>query len=116
ISNATMGRLRDGVHVGVCGTGSHFPSPTRSGPCTASIAGAWLLIVDAGRGSADMIARMGLQSGRIEAVLLTHFHSDHIDGLGQLGELHWLAGNASAPLLVIGPTGVERVVNGFNEV
>src|SRR5262249_4993320 len=55
------------------------------------------------------------QSGRIEAVLLTHFHSDHIDGLGQLGELHWLAGGATMPLVVIGPAGVERVVNGFNE-
>ena len=116
IFSDTISTLPDGLHAGFCGTGSPFPSPTRSGPCTAIIAGRRLFIVDAGRGSADMIARMGLQSGRIEAVLLTHFHSDHIDGLGQLGELHWLAGNASAPLLVIGPTGVERVVNGFNEV
>jgi len=112
----TISTLPDGLHVGFCGTGSPFPSPSRSGPCTAIVAGHRLFIVDAGRGSADIIARMGLQSGRIEAVLLTHFHSDHIDGLGQLGELHWLAGSANTPLLVIGPTGVERVVNGFNEV
>jgi len=116
IFSDTIATLPDGLHVGFCGTGSPFPSPTRSGPCTAIVAGPRLFIVDAGRGSADMIARMGLQSGRIEAVLLTHFHSDHIDGLGQLGELHWLAGNAKTPLLVIGPPGVERVVNGFNEV
>ncbi|MBI1818135.1 MAG: MBL fold metallo-hydrolase [Deltaproteobacteria bacterium] len=112
----TISTLPDGLHVGFCGTGSPFPSPTRSGPCTAIVAGGRLFIVDAGRGAADVIARMGLQSGRIEAVLLTHFHSDHIDGLGQLGELHWLAGSAQAPLVVIGPAGVERVVNGFNEV
>src|SRR5262245_54063430 len=111
----TIDTLPDGLHVGLCGTGSPFPSPTRSGPCTAIIAGRRLFIVDTGRGSADIIARMGLQSGRIEAVLLTHFHSDHIDGLGQLGELHWLAGGSHSPLVVIGPTGVERVVNGFNE-
>lgn len=116
IFSDTISTLPDGLHVGFCGTGSPFPSPTRSGPCTAIIAGPQLFIVDAGRGSADIIARMGLQSGRIEAVLLTHFHSDHIDGLGQLGELHWLAGSANAPLVVIGPTGVDRVVNGFNEV
>jgi len=116
IFNDTIGALPDGLHVGLCGTGSPFPSPTRSGPCTAIVAGSRLFIVDTGRGSADIIARMGLQSDRIEAVLLTHFHSDHIDGLGQLGELHWLAGSAATPLVVIGPSGVERVVGGFNEV
>ena len=116
IFSDTIGTLPDGLHVGLCGTGSPFPSPTRSGPCTAIIAGRRLFIVDTGRGSTDIIVRMGLESARIEAVLLTHFHSDHIDGLGQLGELHWLAGSAATPLVVIGPTGVERVVNGFNEV
>jgi len=112
----TIGTLPDGLHAAFCGTGSPFPSLDRSGPCLAVVAGDRLFIVDVGRGAADIIARMGLQSGRIEAVLLTHFHSDHIDGLGQLGELHWLAGGGQAPLVVIGPTGVERVVAGFNEV
>ncbi len=107
--------LPDGLHVGFCGTGSPFPSPTRSGPCTAIIAGPRLFVVDAGRGAASILARMGLPSERIAAVLLTHFHSDHIDGLGQLSEMYWLAGGAKKPLLVIGPTGVERVVDGFNE-
>lgn len=111
----TVKTLPDGLHVGFCGTGSPFPSPTRSGPCAAIIAGPRLFVVDAGRGAASIIARMGLPSERIAAVLLTHFHADHIDGLGQLGETHWLAGSAKEPLLVIGPTGVDRVVNGFNE-
>lgn len=111
----TIGELPDGLHVGFCGTGSPFPSPTRSGPCTAIVAGSRLFIVDAGRGAASVIARMGLQSGRIRAVLITHYHADHIDGLGQLGETFWLAGSAKEPLVVIGPPGVERVVAGFNE-
>lgn len=111
----TIASLPDGLHAGFCGTGSPFPSPTRSGPCTAVIAGKRMFVVDAGRGAADMIIRMGLQPARLEAVLLTHFHSDHIDGLGQLAEHHWLAGGAKAPLRVIGNTGVERVVAGFNE-
>ena len=111
----TIAGLPDGLHAGFCGTGSPFPSPTRSGPCTAIIAGKQLFVVDAGRGAADMIIRMGLQSARLEAVLLTHFHSDHIDGLGQLAEHHWLAGSAKTPLRVIGNAGVERVVSGFNE-
>jgi len=115
IFNDTIAALPDGLHVGLCGTGSPFPSPTRSGPCTAVVAGGRLYIVDAGRGAASIIARMGLQTTRIAVVFLTHYHSDHVDGLGQLGETYWLAGAARKPLLVIGPTGVERVVNGFNE-
>lgn len=111
----TIAALPDGLHAGFCGTGSPFPSPTRSGPCTAIVAGQRLFVVDAGRGAADVIIRMGLQATRIEAVLLTHFHSDHIDGLGQLAEHHWLAGGAKAPLRVIGNDGVERIVGGFNE-
>ncbi len=111
----SLATLPDGLHVGFCGTGSPFPSPTRSGPCTAIIAGPRLFVVDAGRGAASIIARMGLPSERIVAVLLTHFHADHIDGLGQLSEMYWLAGSAKKPLLVIGPTGVDRVVDGFNE-
>src|SRR5262245_22696459 len=111
----TVATLPDGLHAGFCGTGSPFPSPTRAGPCTAIVAGHRLFIVDVGRGAPDVMARMGLSAGRIEAVLLTHFHADHIDGLGQLGEQHWVAWSAKSPLVVMGPTGVDRVVNGFNE-
>jgi ribonuclease Z len=47
-------------------------------------------------------------------VLLTHFHSDHIDGLGELATLRWAGGGHRTPLPVHGPTGVETVVAGFN--
>lgn len=115
IFNDTIAALPDGLHVGLCGTGSPFPSPTRSGPCTAVIAGRRLYIVDVGRGAASVLARMGLQTARISAVLLTHYHADHVDGLGQLAETYWLAGAAKAPLVVMGPPGLERVVSGFND-
>jgi ribonuclease Z len=56
---------------------------------------------------------MGLSTGSIDAILLTHFHSDHIDGLGEMMLQRW--GNASHqdPVPVIGPQGVESVVQGF---
>lgn len=107
--------LPDGLHVGLCGTGSPLPDPRRSGPCTAVIAGKRLFIVDAGDGAARMTARMTLSASRMEAVLLTHFHSDHIDGLGALALMRWAGGGGQAPLPVHGPAGVERIVNGFNE-
>ena len=52
--------------------------------------------------------------GRVDAVLLTHFHSDHVDGLGELAMLRWVSGANETRLPVIGPTGVVDVVSGFN--
>ena len=52
--------------------------------------------------------------GAIEAVFLTHFHSDHIDGLGEMATLRWVQGNHSEQLPVYGPRGVDEIVGGFN--
>src|SRR5204862_6533296 len=50
-----------------------------------------------------------------DGVLLTHFHSDHIDGLGELVLQRWAGGARKEPLPVYGPPGVDRVVGGVNE-
>lgn len=107
--------LPDGLHVALCGTGSPFPDPSRAGPCTAIIAGSRLFIVDTGEGSARSLAWMGIPAARIEAIFLTHFHSDHIDGLGPFLLQRWGLGTARAPLAIRGPTGVDRVVAGFRD-
>lgn len=107
-------QLGEGLHVAVCGAGGPLAAPNASGPCVAVIAGTRLFIVDTGTDSPRNLARMGFQAGAVEAVLLTHFHSDHIDGLGELATQRWAGGDNLAPLPVYGPPGVERVVDGFN--
>lgn len=107
-------KLPDGLHVAICGSGSPMSDPTRAGPCTAIIAGKRLFIVDIGSGAARNLGPMGLPIGDVDAVFLTHFHSDHIDGLGELMTLRWATGGNKAPLPVYGPSGVEAVVGGFN--
>jgi ribonuclease Z len=47
--------------------------------------------------------------------LLTHFHSDHIAGLGEVMLQRWAGGSHKLPLDIIGPAGVETVVEGFNK-
>jgi len=106
--------LEDGLHVALCGAGGPLPAPRASGPCVAVVAGKRMFIVDVGTDSPRNLARMGYPAGRIEAVLLTHFHSDHIDGLGELSVLRWVGGANQDPLPVYGAQGVERVVDGFN--
>ena len=107
--------LEEGMHVAFCGTGSPLPDLTRGGACTAVIAGKRVFLFDAGEGSAESLALMGILPSEVEFVFLTHFHSDHINGLGALALQHVFRGNVSAPLPVYGGPGVERVVNGFNE-
>jgi ribonuclease Z len=105
--------LPDGLHLALCGTGSPFPDPSRAGPCSAVIAGDRLFIVDAGEGSARNLGYMGIPASKIEAILLTHFHSDHIDGLGPFMLQRWGLGTFQTPTPIYGPPGVEKVVDGF---
>ena len=114
MSNDYVAGLKDGLHVILCGAGGPLPDPRRSGPCVAVVAGRQLFVVDAGTNGLRNLVRMRLPVGAIEAVLLTHFHSDHIDGLGEMATIRWVNGNNSQPLNVIGPDGVHEVVEGFN--
>ncbi len=115
LQSPPIDQLPDGLHVALCGAGSPLPDLSRSGPCVAVVAGGKLYIVDAGSGSSRILALSGFPQGRVEALFLTHFHSDHIDGLGELMLQRWAGGGRKEPLQVYGARGVERVVNGFNE-
>lgn len=106
--------LGDGLHVILCGTGSPLPDPDRSGPCTLVIAGRKVFLVDAGSGAGRRIGQIGVPLGTIDATFLTHFHSDHIDGLGEVLMLRWAASGRKVPMPVYGPQGVVRVVSGFD--
>jgi ribonuclease Z len=106
--------LGDGLHVGLCGTGSPMPNPHRAGPCNVVVAGKQIFVVDMGENGNRNLNLMGVSAGDVDALLLTHFHSDHIDGIGPLMLYHWTRRASTAPLPVYGPEGVEQVVAGFN--
>lgn len=105
----------DGLSVILVGTGSPLPDPGRVGPMTVVAAGDRVFIIDSGSGSARRYGELRLPWANVEAVFLTHFHSDHIDGLGEVMLQHWAAGGAGTPLALYGPTGVDRVAAGFME-
>ena len=104
----------DGLYAGLAGTGAPLPDINRVGPCIVVQAGNHLYIVDAGPGSARNIVLMSFDIGKVDAILLTHFHSDHIADLGEMMLQRWAAGSNAKPVDVIGPKGVETVVEGFN--
>ena len=105
--------LTDGLHIAVCGAGSPMPDDQRGGPCTLVIAGQQMFVFDTGNTSARNINKMGFNAGNIQGIFLTHFHSDHIDGLGELLLQRWVSNSNAQPVTVHGPEGVETVVNGF---
>jgi ribonuclease Z len=110
-----VAELPDGLHVAIVGSGSPLPDPKRGNPCVAVIAAGRVYVVDAGEGASETLNRMGIVPSRIESVLLTHYHSDHIGGLGSVNLQRWVAEGETEPMRVIGPPGLARVIAGFNE-
>lgn len=98
------------LKVILCGTGSPMPDPHRANACTAVIAGGHMVLIDAGPRSWSKIAQMRLPGGAIEAVFLTHLHSDHFGGLGEVNLQGWVNGRPQ-PLDVYGPSGPKDLVN-----
>lgn len=113
LSQDPIASLPDGLHVALCGAGSPFADAKRAGPCVAVIAGSKLFVVDIGDGATRNLSLMNLPPARVDALFLTHFHSDHIDGLGGLMLQHWGGSTIKTPLPVYGPPGVDQVVAGF---
>ena len=108
--------LPDGIHVYVCGSGSPMPDADRAGPCLAVLAGRQGFVFDAGSGSIRKLGRMGFPMDRLQGAYLTHLHSDHIDGLGELLLQAWIAGSRGTPLPVAGPSGTDKVIAGLAQV
>lgn len=104
---------RDGqLHVVMCGTGSPLADPARASACVAIVTPKHFVLIDVGPGSWRKADLAGLPLADLDAVLLTHFHSDHLGDLGEALTMSWAAGRTKR-LNVWGPPGVERVTAGF---
>lgn len=99
--------------VTLLGTGVPIPRPDRFGPSTLIEAGEQTVLIDAGRGATMRLFELGVPIGRINALLLTHFHSDHTVGIPDLWLTGWLSSHFAArkgPFHVIGPVGTSTMM------
>ena len=98
------------LQITLLGTGNPRPNLERFGPSILIEAGGQRLLVDAGRGAAQRLFEIGQRPSLIglDAVLLTHLHSDHTVGLPDLWLTGWLFGRAR-PLPLIGPAGTAQM-------
>jgi len=96
------------------GTGVPIPSPERFGPSTLIEAGGKRLLIDAGRGATIRLSQLGVPLGSIDALLLTHYHSDHTSGIPDLWLTGWLRshfGTRQKPFRIIGPIGAKELMS-----
>ena len=110
-----IAELPDGLHVFVCGSGSPFADPNRFGPCLGVLAGDRPFVFDVGSGGARRLGAMGFPVDRLEAIYLTHLHSDHFDGLGELLLGAWIIGGRTEPMPIRGPFGVQQLADGLRQ-
>jgi ribonuclease Z len=98
------------IKVSLLGTGTPKPSMERFGPSILVQAGGEMLLFDAGRGCLQRLTQLNLSYQKINALFLTHLHSDHIVGLPDLWLTGWLTSRRGIPLLVFGPMGTGKMV------
>jgi len=99
------------IVVTLLGTGSARPEIERFGPSILVQAGSQTLLFDVGRGAHQRLTQLGVAVGQIDAVFLTHLHSDHTVGIPDL----WLTSVRNKPWEVFGPRGAIAMMNALRQ-
>jgi ribonuclease Z len=94
------------------GTGCPVVSTERYGPAQLILGEGAAVLVDCGSGVTQRLVAADTPGRAIDALLLTHLHSDHLVDLYQLVVSSWHQGR-DRPLPVYGPTGTRRYVEGL---
>ncbi|MGC4019440.1 MAG: ribonuclease Z [Muricomes sp.] len=103
------------LDVCLLGSGGMMPLPYRWLTALMVRTGGSSLLIDCGEGTQIAIKEKGWSFKPIDVICFTHFHGDHISGLPGL---LLTMGNADRrePLTLIGPKGLERVVNSLRVI
>jgi ribonuclease BN (tRNA processing enzyme) len=99
-----------GTSVVLLGTGMPRPDPRASGPATAIVVGKRVFLVDAGPGVERRLAAAHLPIAGVDALFITHLHSDHTLGYPDLIFTSWVMGRRE-PLQVYGPPGTQAMTD-----
>ncbi len=103
------------LDVCLLGCGGMMPLPYRWLTSLMTRYNGSSLLIDCGEGTQIAIKEKGWSPKPIDVICFTHYHGDHISGLPGL---LLTMGNAERkePLTMIGPKGLERVVNSLRVI
>jgi ribonuclease Z len=102
----------ESLRVYVCGSASPL-GMGQAQACIAVITPEHFYLIDSGAGSTDNISRLNLPMSKLDGLLLTHFHSDHIAEIYEVNLNSWVQGRPQ-PLTIYGPQGVDAVTDAVN--
>lgn len=104
------------MKITLLGTGTPMPDSHKFGTSTLIEAGGMRVLLDCGRGAVVRLSQLGVPVGSIDAICISHFHSDHYTALPDIvmtGAIPAAWGGRSKPLRLIAPEGVREVVDGL---
>ncbi|MGN0485318.1 MAG: ribonuclease Z [Lachnospiraceae bacterium] len=103
------------LDICLLGTAGMMPLPNRWLTSMMARFNGSSLLIDCGEGTQIAIKEKGWSFKPIDIICFTHFHADHISGLPGL---LLTMGNAerTEPLTIVGPKGVERIVNALRSI
>ena len=103
------------LDICLLGTGGMMPLPYRWLTSLMTRFNGSSLLIDCGEGTQVALKEKGWSPKPIDVICFTHYHADHISGLPGL---LLTMGNAerTEPVTLIGPKGLERVVNALRTI
>ncbi len=103
------------IDICLLGTGGMFPLPERALTALYVRHQGKALLIDCGEGTQTAIRSAALRFKPIDAILITHFHADHISGLPGLLLTIGNEGRTE-PLHLYGPEGLEKTVTSLRAI
>ena len=103
------------LKVTLLGTGGMMPLKNRALASAMLSCEGRNLLIDCGEGTQVQIRECGCGFKPIDALLLTHYHGDHVSGLPGL-LLSMGNQGRELPLLIAGPPGLKRVVEALRVI
>ena len=118
LMGGSVSHAQSDFKVTLLGTGSPIPKADRFGPSTLVEAGDQKLLFDAGRGVPIRLAQIKVSLGKLNAVFITHYHSDHTSGLSDVWLSGWLPApwaGRNTPFRLIGPVGAKALMSNLEK-
>ncbi|MCJ2096463.1 MBL fold metallo-hydrolase [Methylobacterium sp. J-072] len=102
-----------GTRLVLLGTkGGPTPSTLRAAPANLLTINGRPYVVDCDNGVATQLTKAGVKLSRLQAIFLTHHHSDHNADLGNLVLLAWASG-LTTPVHIYGPPPIKDMIASF---